>query len=29
MLDPFFVADIRVDYDGQIYESGTHIPTDL
>ena len=29
MMDPFFVADIGVDVDGQIYESGAHIPTDL
>lgn len=29
MMDPFFVADIGADGDGQIYESGACIPTDL
>jgi len=28
-MDHFFVADIGVDVDGQIYESGACIPTDL
>ena len=29
MRDPFFVADIGVNVDGRIYESGAYIPTDL